>query len=375
MTKKAYIYTSVICLFSCLPNSNQELPVTQSEIFNTFIRAAPVSRINLDEVAIHEVYLEDDNILYSVARDFDISSGELQLSSPVRLVEGSNHLYVYDFNSPEIVEMTRNGRITRTVTREGRGPGEINRFSSTLIANDEIIMINDFNNGRLNVYDHHFSYLESIDIQIPGLDRISISNDRMIHQNQMSSGLFPVDPSQGLLLVRSIMNVSDTLATLIPRLVPVGHQPGAFNSLQYSMNSNNKVLAGYRPLPWLFLFGKDFSHQLSILLEAAAFDSLNTPPLEFFPVQDHEGFRVSIPISRFDLLDNDQILVSCPIGLIHLVPNSDGNYEAVKIYRFISRYHEGYSFPRDIQQSRSSSSTFYIIGTRDLIFKTELPLD
>ncbi|MDZ7715497.1 MAG: hypothetical protein U5J95_04725 [Balneolaceae bacterium] len=100
--------------------------------------------------------------------------------------------------------------------------------------------------------------LEAIPEFYPSM--ISVSDEKIIYQNQCSSGFSPSEPTQGRIGISLIHDVRDTLKTIMPRIIPEGFQPQVFNHVYFSMNNHNRIAASYTPIPWILLY--DDNHEL-----------------------------------------------------------------------------------------------------------------
>src|SRR5690625_6097427 len=89
---------------------------------------------------------------------------------------------------------------------------------------------------------------------------ITVNGEIILHLNNRSSGFAPSYREEGLVVVSSVDNLSDTLATLMPRIIPAGYQPQVYNEVQYSLNKRNQIVASYSPLPRFFIFNIQYDH-------------------------------------------------------------------------------------------------------------------
>jgi len=79
--------------------------------------------------------------------------------------DNNGKIYTADGGNNRIVVLNADGNLIKSVGRKGQGPGEFNNPMSILI-NSNNIFINDLGNGRVQIFDMDFNYLDTI---FPGL--------------------------------------------------------------------------------------------------------------------------------------------------------------------------------------------------------------
>lgn len=359
---KFLLYVPVLLLLlTCTESGERTLPVTESEPLNEKLQTAPVSWIDLDEVPVNDIHITEEQLLYSTYRDFDPGSDAIQLAHPHRLVAGDEHIYIMS-GLDRIVEMTPEGEITGYATRVGSGPGEHDHNTRFIFSNDHNIFLNDSNHGRINVYDRDFSFKEEINILIPDI-YLALNNEFIVFNNQQNYGMHTEAPDQGLLKIAPLSNPEDSVATIMPRIVPSGMQPAFYNGVFRSINRHNEIAAAYQPLPWIFLFDDSFNHHHTILLEASFLDTLSIPPLEFSEPRGTDGVGGRLPLTNLYFLDNGDLLIHSPFkGTLHVSPDQNGFYHPEQLYRF-HLPEDGEQFNTLILDSFNRDSTgFYAIG-------------
>src|SRR5690625_141410 len=75
---------------------------------------------------------------------------------------------------------------------------------------------------------------------------ITVNDEIILHLNNRSSGFAPSYREEGLVVVSSVDNLSDTLATLMPRIIPAGYQPQVYNGVQVVQKTGYEIYV-YNP--------------------------------------------------------------------------------------------------------------------------------
>ncbi len=336
----------------CSDETVREPPETPSEVLNEVVRSAPYQFIDLDQIEVREIELSDDDIVYDVNREID--EGEPVIGSLNYFTYADNRFFIYDDRSNAIFQIAKNGAAEGPLTRWGNGPGE-HEVISGIQANSRYLYAPDGNNGRINRYTHEMLQADPLQDYVShgGID---VNDEIMLTVNRFNENFAPGKPEQGLISVFSIENLNDTLATILPRIIPPGYQPAVYNSPMFSMNGKNHIAASYYPLPWLFLFDEEYNHRLTLIFESSVF--VDTVPMEFFKPKGNEGFGGSIQPPQFTLSDNGDLFISVAgkktptnhsasgnvpferaykvdyFQLVHLSPGPDGTYSIKDAYTF-----------------------------------------
>lgn len=376
-----YATISILFLCCCSKTTEREPPETPSEVLNEVVRSAAYQYINLDELQLQEIILSENDIIYSV--NGEVHHDEPLLGHISTSAYRQANFYIYDLPSAAIYKVSKEGAIEGPLTREGRGPGEHN-IVGNLKGNTRHIYATDLNNARINRYTHE---MEPVD-PIPGFQHspssslVDLNDERMLTGNRNSGGFSPVNPEQGLISVSPVDNLSDTIATIMPRIIPVGYQPMSFNNTSFSINSHNRIAASYAYLPWIFLFDEDNSHVLTLILEYSAFDEMNIPSMEIFRPQGNEGFGGANPVTRFRLMDDGDIFLTIyrkhsdqgkPRELIRLTPSGDNSYKAVGKYNINYYGSDDVMWSYDSVPVSDGDNTLFYGRTPEYLFRFTLP--
>lgn len=315
-----------LVLLSC-DSQTSTLSETPSEVLNTIAQTAPHQIINVDNTRAEEILVDEHSILFDLNKQDSLLIGHIQ-SVTMR----DETIYMYDLGSKAVYLLDESGGLHGPKTREGRGPGEHNVISN-LTSNSPYIYLGDSNNARINRYTPEMNPLDPIPEFHPST--ISVSDEKIIYQNQSSSGFSPSTPNQGRIGISSIHDVRDTLKTIMPRIIPGGYQPQVFNHVYFSMNNHNRIAASYTPIPWIFLYDENHELEKLLVLEYSEFDKLNLPEMELFRPQSNQGYGGQTPINHYVLMDNGELFITLRGEVIHLVPDNSGDYEVNKRFKIV----------------------------------------
>ena len=331
--KLILVSTLILISIHCSEINERDPPETVSEVLNELVLSSPFQYINLDEIETQDFDLSDEDIIYSMNKE--VLNGEIFLGFIRGFTRYNGHLFVYDSRANGIFRIDSDGNLIGPLTREGKGPGE-HLSVQTLTSNSKYLYAIDANNARINRYTHEMVAVDPL-MEFSAhsaMISVSLNDERIMTENGKSVGFAPGNPEEGLVTISSISNLTDTLATILPRIIPPGYQPNVYNTPKFSINGRNKMAASYSPLPWLFLFDEHFHHTRTLILEYSVFDDMDLPELEFFRPLGNEGFGGSIPVNHFRLLDDGELFIIIRNELIRLSPSETGKYQLTGKYKF-----------------------------------------
>ncbi|REL39100.1 hypothetical protein DYD21_03850 [Rhodohalobacter sp. SW132] len=358
-----------IILFSCSSEEIRTPPVTESENLNTLLNAAPISWIDLDNAEVDTLVIPENSIFEE--RLFVDES--LYVRLPIQMKAFQDHLITLEFSSGNVVALSKEGEPVQTIGRSGRGPGEFER-PIAVMADSENLYIYDDGLRRMSVFNSDLLLLDTFDFKdaVYSENKMKMNDRYLVYQNSNASGFHAPDPESFLLTVREIENLDTVYFEALPRIVPSGNHPGAYNNLGLSINSKNKILAAFPGVPYLYLY-RDFEHARTIVLESVYYDTTGNPSLRPYPPVDNTGVGVSNILSNIYLLENSDILIAS-FGLFHhLKSNSNGEYDHHRSY-YLKREDTGEQIMifRDIDSFPDDPFRFFALGW-GFIFELTLP--
>lgn len=324
MPKKYFL---IFFLMSCSSEVEQTIsyPQTESQVLNDFVRSAPVQYINLDEVSVINIKLTSENMIYE--------SGGVNIEEYIgklgpTLIE-KDKLYAFERSDKKIIRMNLDGKVEKTVARNGRGPGEVlNAFD--MDKSDTIIFVSDVSNSKIHMYDLEFKHIKSID-GVRAM-RVTVNNTFMGHTETFLRG---IPTSSGLVNIVKIDSPKDTVAKVMPKIIPDGFQPGVFNGTNFDINGQNEIVASYSRLPWMSIFDSTFVLERTLIFESVDFENRKLLPLKIH-AEGTSGFSAigyDTIFTNFKYSGEGDLYISDPLGIIHLKRRPDRSFEAVKIYK------------------------------------------
>lgn len=199
-----------LVLLSC-DNQSSTLPETPSEVLNSIVQTAPHQIINIDNAQAEEIFIDEHSMLFDLNKQDSLFIGSIQ-----SVTRRDGTIYLYDLGSKAVYILDENEKLRGPETREGQGPGEHNNISN-LASNSTYIYLGDSNNARINRYTPEMNPLDPMPDIYPGM--ISVSDDKLIYQNQSSRGFSLSAPDQGRIGISSIDDVSYMLKSMMPRII------------------------------------------------------------------------------------------------------------------------------------------------------------
>ena len=322
MVKKYFL---LFFLISC---SKQEqtipYPQTESQVLNEFVRSAPLQYINLDEIPIINIRLTSDDVIYESG---GVDNEEILGRLGPTIIE-KDRLYAFERAERRIIQMNLDGEVEKTVVRNGRGPGEVLTVLS-MDKSDSLIFTSDAANARINMYDLEFNYIKSIDI--PRAMNIAVNNTYIGHRKLTDIGI----PIAGLITITKFDSPKDSVAKVMPKIIPDGFQPLVFNATNFDLNNQDKLAASYTYLPWMFIFDSTFSLERTLIFESADYVNRKLLPLKIQSESTSNSSAIGYDgvISNFKYSYVGDLYIKDPLGIIHLKRKPDRSYEAVMIYK------------------------------------------
>jgi hypothetical protein len=355
------LFTLIVMVFlvGCKNEEIRNLPVTESENLNKLLSNAPINWINLNQSEIDTIIIRSEHI-YEESLFVDES---LYVANPIQVTAFNSYLVTVEFSSGNVVAIDRNGNPAKKIGRSGRGPGEFERPIAVMNDGSRLYIYDD-GLKRISVFDKDFLLVDTFDFTegVAYENKMKMNNSYLIYQNNNASGFHATIPEGHLMTVRSIAEFNSIYFEAMPRIVPSGMHPGAYNNILISINYHDEILTAFSGLPYLFLY-KDFHHEKTIALEAVHFDTIGNPSLRPYPPVDNTGVRVSGIVNHIFLKDNGDIFIMSFRLLHHLKANQDGDYYTHRSY-YLKREDTGEQIMtiRDMDIFPDDPERIYAIG-------------
>lgn len=360
----------VFLLITCKSESTSDLPVTVSAALNTYVASAPFQRIIIDDIPPQKIQLKEEDFIYNTY--INKPDNEPIISQITNFTYLNDRFYVYDRRSEAIFVIKLNGYVSGPYTQAGDGPGE-HRFAGAIRSNSEFIYLMDINSSRINRYSPEMEIKDPLtELRVSlGANIIDLNEEKILYSNQKSSGFVPENEEEGLIVISQTNNLTDTIRTMLPRIVPPGYQPNVYNTPIFSINQQSNIAAGYQPLPWVFIHNENFELERTLIFEYSVFEGMDIPELEFFRPIGNEGYGGAMPFSQIKLMDNGDLFLSIKKELIHLRQDKNGAYRLIGKYHFISELEDSAIWIADIYLG-GVEGEFYA-GNWNYLFKFYLP--
>ncbi len=84
------------------------------------------------------------------------------LPSDIEIDLKNDLIYVVDSGNHRLVVFDFQGRLLRSVGKEGQGPGELSRPSGACVGDDSVLAVADYRNNRIQIYDHSGKFIRNI---------------------------------------------------------------------------------------------------------------------------------------------------------------------------------------------------------------------
>lgn len=341
-----------ICTFAgCkkVQTENEFVRETENEFLNSLLGGAPVQLIDLDKSNADSIHIEDQNIMgMDSIEDFPFP---LDLYGVNGMIAIGDSVYVAAQRHNNIWVMNRSGIWIRKVGREGRGPGEFRNLRS-LNKNNHSIYSMDVGNQRVFVYDYDLNFKNSLDAQFTWPENNMAVDDVNLY--------LPTDlSSENLIEIRDANAPFNQKGTFVPRLIPNGMQPFAYNLYKITANHNELIAFGYTGLPYVFIFDKTLKHILTLVLKSETFNEFENPPVRPVRGSENDIYRVNLFFEGLFLMENGSLYIAQQPFLHRLNWNGE-QFDVMQSWRYT------YSEP---DENEDSVRTIYV---HDVIAETNV---
>lgn len=317
MKIKSYRYLSLLFLMIALSCSREDPPPppeTESESLNEMLQGAPISWINLDSSEIDTLLIPDSKIFLNRFSD-DLT---IEIGRPSMVKVFGDYLVTLEYLSPDVVVIDKEGKPFKKIEGDFQRP-------ASLMSDGDSLYIYDDGLKKIHIYNSEFEFQSSFPFEHPYYTQGSVlmNKNHLAYQHDEASGFRVSETDRKLLALASKEKPDSTLFEAFPRIVPSGKQPGGFNNLLFSMNSNNEIAAAYPALPFLFIY-RDFEHHRNIILQSEKFSTVENPSLSPFEPEFGQAVRVNSLMNNIYLKEDGDILLFS-FQLLHHLKNSSGD--------------------------------------------------
>ncbi len=361
------VFTFIYALLSsCSTDEVNVAPVTESESLNNFLSEAPISFVNLNVAKVDTILVLSENF-----HNDSFVNESLFVGRPIKLLAFNEHIITIEFSSTNVVVSDTLGTPLQRIGRDGRGPGEFVR-PTEIVTDGNFLYIYDDGLKRFSKFNADYRLIDSFDFtEMIGYQQITrMSNRFLVHLNYRASGIHAPNYEK-LMNVREISNLDSVYFESMPRIVPSGMQPSAYNNAIFSINNDNKIVSAYPGLPYIFVY-EDFIHTQTIVLESDAMRAISNPSLRPVAEADMDRGRVAGILRTLHLLPNGDILLSNSRALYHFRKTVNGDYELHRKYIFIKEDDgERITSLQSISTRPQNPNKLYIVGWQ-LWFSAEI---
>lgn len=185
------------------------------------------------------------------------NTGQLVLAAPTSFILHRDSLYIVDFKNHHIaVVSAKSSAISRTIGRNGQGPGEFSQPTS-ICNNGQYIFVEDRNNGRIQAFSQEMNYVDSLPIASTLQGNAMCNQDFVFVTKQSPDRKFIMQGFEAKPPFRKAINI-------LPYLYSEKDKLMGFNQV-VAAEAGQNIYAAYRTLPFVFIFNKkgDFLESLS----------------------------------------------------------------------------------------------------------------
>jgi len=303
-----------LTLISCSHGDN--IPEYESKVLNEILDRAPIKRIDLDTVPVSVITPDSNNIFGKE----DPSIDSLLLGVIGNAISIDNKVYILDRSQNSIITTSKDGFIVSKIYNPGRGPGEFGQIEK-IFSNKHGIYLYDRKNSKVHLYDKNWNLIKSKTLKNSlGKKTYEASNKYLFLPDEVNS--------PNIVQIVSPTPPFKRYYSLLPRLIPFGMQPFAYNNVRIKGN-NNIIVAAYIGLPFIFIFNNEFNHLKTLYFTSKKISSIQSPPLTPKPEMPGSGVGVPTIFMGFEVLENNDLIISLGKEIYYLNANSNLDYELI----------------------------------------------
>jgi DNA-binding beta-propeller fold protein YncE len=99
------------------------------------------------------------------------------LPSDIEIDQKNELIYVVDSGNHRVVVFDFQGRLVRTMGREGQGPGELSQPSGACVGRDSVLAVADYRNNRIQIYDRSGKFIRNINTREVRVADVLLADD------------------------------------------------------------------------------------------------------------------------------------------------------------------------------------------------------
>lgn len=260
----------------------------------------------------------------------EIESEILKISEWIADLSGveidDNFIYITDRKKHQMLRYDTVSQTIEFTGQEGRGPNDFNDPTEIRV-NSNYIFVYENGNARLQILDKQLEHIHSLSVNmlLSGTGSSMDVNEENIlipfFTGELDNAVQVYSSNEPFTYIKGIM----------PRLVPLGGQPGAINQVKIKSDTNQGFYGSYFGLPYLFVFDKDLNHIKTIEFRGKYIDEFYEIIPEGMSERSFRENAVRQLIHSFDVTDNTLYLfVKGDLLVIDL-----DKYQVKKSFRFM----------------------------------------
>ena len=227
-------------------NKHEEAYAKAGQGYNELIKKLniPVMEIDIDKTTakplVPKIIIDSDK---------EISKEKYFLAYVRSIIAHKDTLFIHDIHQNAIFISNYNGKIIKSIGREGRGPGEF-KYPQYMSENKDYFFVYDIGNGRIQIFNKKLKYLKSLPAQFtPSGRNIGANKDYLILNEKIG---VPFDITS-----YSLKDLSLKKSDLIDKnfVFNVDLQRANYTyGMQIDASSDNYIVAAVSMHPYIFVF-------------------------------------------------------------------------------------------------------------------------
>ncbi len=242
MKKNHITYILIIILFGC--TDTKENKFSNNNNIEKILQRMEITKFDLDDI-------NSDTLLPSVIIDDKFIKGvekEIFLAFPTSCLFQDNRYFISDRILNTIIEIDSSGNFISKIGRRGKAPKEfIEPFS--IKSNRKYIFVQDVGNGRIQIFDKDFTYINSIEAAfMPFVQDFSLNLKMLLVPTEM----YTFYDVYNINKINYHQMEEDTTYTFPPIFNTNNPKYNSMLSLNALFVSENIICFYYHSLPYIF---------------------------------------------------------------------------------------------------------------------------
>ena len=347
-TQRVFAFILMVALLFLVGCSKSLGDKKLSKEFLELLSSVTINTIDLDEIPIQTVYCEPFFRIDNKAKE-----ERYTLGFPASFVLVQDSFYICDRINNVIGVADKQGLLTRTIGKKGRGPSEF-IMPTQIVANDSLFLVYDFGNNRVQLFSRQITYLFSVIANHPPTGPSIFASKEKI---------FICKPFGSKKVVEMHANTEKkaSMGAFLPEAFVIDSKTSSsLGNLKLTGDGEGSIFIAYVTLPYLLIFDEEGTLLRAISFRGKAIDRI----MKLNEGNNDVPTRVTFLFNSIRITDNGKIALAVGSSIFVLSNNTKNVLEKNLALRHIAggKYDEDYLVP--IVDFQISGTILYVADAK-----------